>query len=64
MGSQEEPEHQRFDGVCRDCGIEMRYSSGVKRHPDHVRCQTCEEIWIAGRLTNQEIYTGPVTGQG
>ncbi len=60
----EEPAYQRFEGKCRDCRDDVVYYNSVRRHPDHVRCDSCERAWILGRLTGQETFPYPVVGQG
>ena len=64
MSYQEEPDYRRFEGTCRDCGVEVVYYNGVKRHSDHIRCASCEKAWITERLTGQETINCPVAGQG
>jgi len=64
MGIQEEPVYQQFDGKCRDCGSDISYSNSVRRHPDNVRCDSCEKAWITERLTGQKTINCPVMGQG
>jgi len=46
MGMKEEPQHNRFEGTCRDCGCDVVYYAAVKCHPDHVRCDSCEKSWM------------------
>ena len=62
--NKEEPVYQRFDGKCRDCGADVVYHNSVKRHPENVRCDSCEKAWIAEKLTGQKPIACPVTGQG
>lgn len=65
MGNPEEPQHQRFEGICRDCGCDVVYHSAGRNHPDHIRCDTCEKAWIAKKLTGLETIDGAaVKGSG
>lgn len=41
MGNPEEPEYQRFEGICRECGAPVTYSNSVKLHPSKVTCEKC-----------------------
>ena len=61
---EEEPVYQQFEGVCRHCGKEISYYNSVIRHPDNVRCDSCEKAWIMERLTGQKTIDCPVMGQG
>jgi len=35
----EEPDYQRYEGVCRECGQPVTYYNSVKLHPSKVVCE-------------------------
>jgi len=64
MGNSEEPQYQRFDGICRRCGEGYHYCNSVKRHRDFEICDDCEREKIAEVLTGEKTFDAVVKGWG